>query len=450
MTTLVLPKMLAIPPKLLPVIEKFSEYRYFLLEGGRGGGKSQTVARFLLYLAEKYRLRIVCGREIQNSINESVYTLLSDLVQEYQLNFNVQASKITHNQSESPFNFRGFREQGAFNIQGLEGVSLLWIDEAQAITKQTLDVLIPTIRKDQAKIFFTMNRHLKDDPVYEFLKDRSDCLRIHIDYTENPFCTQALKKEAEVCRVKDYTDYEHIWLGIPWDKSEDAVFSNTDLDHATTNIYPLREGYGTRIAGFDVARYGDDKCAAVIIQQMGALNWEVIHVEQWEHRDLNYTTGRILQIATEKEANLSIIDEDGLGAGPLDTLNKGRELHQFIGFRNPPVGYEQNKNYANPRTENTYKVKDMINQSHLRITDRDILKELGDAFRYEFDNYQRKRLISKDILRNKYKIKSPNTADALIMAVSQIGKVKQQQDRQYTYRATVSRGDNLFKLAGVR
>ena len=120
-----LPEMLAIPEKLLPIIKNINDYRYFLIEGGRGGGKSQAVGRLILYLAEKRRARIVCGRETQVSISESVYSLLSDLILKYRLNFEVLQSKITHKATSSALNFRGFREQGAFNIQGMEGIDVL-------------------------------------------------------------------------------------------------------------------------------------------------------------------------------------------------------------------------------------------------------------------------------------------------------------------------------------
>ncbi len=443
-----LPEILNIPEKLLPIITKFNNYRYFLLEGGRGGGKSQSVGRLILFLAEKKNLRIVCGREIQNSINESVYSLLADLCGRNKLNFDIQSSKITHKQTQTSINFRGFREQGAFNIQGMEGIDVVWIDEAQAITKQTLDVLIPTIRKDNAKIFFTMNRHLENDPVYKSFAHRKDCLHININYNENPFCTQALKNEAQECKLKSEKDYNHIWLGQPLSQAEDSLFSRQELIANKNNIYPLREGYGLRIAGFDIARYGEDKCACVIIQQMGALHWKVIFKDQWEHKDLNYTTGRILMTANEQKADKVIIDEDGIGAGPLDTLNKGRGLNNYEGFRNPPISYQDNKFYSNNRTANAYKIKDLITKGHLCIEDEEIIDELV-TLKYTFDNHQRRILVSKEKMR-KEGIKSPNLADALIMAVSLIGQVKWQQDRQYISTPRYSKEESLFQIGGIR
>jgi len=449
MTTLTLPKILDMPDKLLPIITDLDKYRYFLIEGGRGGGKSQAVGRFILYLAEKYKVRVACGREIQKSITESVYSLLSDLIQANQLNYEVLSTKITHRKTGSPINFRGFREQGAFNIQGMEGIDIVWIDEAQALTKQTLDVLIPTIRKDNAKIFFTMNRYLHNDPVYKMFINREDCLHININYDENPFCTLALKKEAEECKKISENDYNHIWLGNPIDRTEDILYTLSELNHSKTNKYALRNGYGLRVAGYDIARYGDDKCAAVILQQKGALHWEVIYADEWEHKDLNYTTGRILMISNEYKTDRDIIDEDGLGAGPLDTLNKGRGLSKFVGFRNPNIGYDRNKSFGNPRTINAYKLKDLLLKGHICIPD-DKIREEALTVQYTFDHNQRRVLVSKEKMR-KLGVKSPNLFDALIMAVSQMGEVMKQQSKQYRpNQPQYSSDDNLFKLAGVR
>jgi phage terminase large subunit len=425
------------------------EIRYLLAEGGRGGGKSHAIARIILYLCEHRKLRVVCGREIQKSIAESVYSLMVDLIRAHELNFQVFSSKIVHKVSGSTIHFRGFREQGAFNIQGMEGVDITWIDEAQALTKQTIDVLIPTIRKDTAKIFLTMNRHVEDDPAYDFCIGRADTLHVHIDYFDNPFCTDALKREAMECKEKSQRDYDHIWLGIPLAQSEDAVFGYEELMATRINKKELVPGYGMRIAGYDVARYGDDKCAVVIIQQMGALHWETIFFDQWDHRDLNYTTGRILMTSSEYKVDKSIIDEDGIGAGPLDTLNKGRGLDSFVGFRNPPISYSNNKEYGNHRTANAYKLKEMVMKGHIAITDDDCVKELT-TLKYNYDHYQRKILVSKEVMRSKYQVKSPNLADSLIMAVSLIGDVKAKQEQPYRIPNRQAPECNLFEVAGIR
>jgi hypothetical protein len=182
---------------------------------------------------------------------------------------------------------------------------------------------------------------------------------------------------------------------------------------------------------------------------MGALQWEVSFTDQWDHKDLNYTTGRILTTSMEQDLIKSVIDEDGIGAGPLDTLNKGRNLDNFTGFRNPSIAYKDNKFFGNNRTVNAYKTKEMVSRGHLVITQEDLIRELC-TLRYTYDHNQRKILISKDKMR-KDGVKSPNLADALIMAVSLIGDINYKQIQQYQIRQPqYSREDNLFQTAGVR
>lgn len=376
--------------------------------------------------------------------------LLSDLVKSYQLNYTVQKSHIEHKIKRSSFSFIGLREQGRFNIKGLEGTDVLWIEEGQAVTKPTMDIVLPTIRKTNSKIIVTMNRHLVNDPAYTMLVNRPDCLHINISYLENEFCSQELIKEANICKTQSQSDYDHVWMGIPLDKAEDAVYSRSELEYAKINKYNLRDGYGMRIAGFDIARYGDDKCAAVILQQMGALHWETILVDEWDHRDLNYTTGRILMTCNEHRVDKAIIDEDGMGAGNLDTLVHGRGLEMFTGFKNPMVSYQNDKEYANPRTRNAYKLKDLLIKNHIHITEDKLINELM-TIKYTFDHNQRRILVSKEKMR-KEGFKSPNMADALIMSVSLIVDAKENQDRQYRSKINTnySKDDNLFNIAGVR
>ena len=153
-----LPEILDIPEKLIPVMTDFNKYDYFLIEGGRGGGKSQSIARIILWISEQRRVRVCCGRETQATISDSVYKIFNDLISDYDLNFTVKSNKIVHNLTGSSIIFKGFREQGRVNIKGLEGIDILWIDEAQAITKSTLDVIIPTIRKKSKRC----NRHVRN------------------------------------------------------------------------------------------------------------------------------------------------------------------------------------------------------------------------------------------------------------------------------------------------
>ena len=232
---------------------------------------------------------------------------------------------------------------------------------------------------------------------------------------------------------------------------DDFVFNFAMLMEAKKREFALRPvGYGHRIVGYDIARYGNDKCAAVGLHQFGALAWKVFHTEQWEHKDLDYTTGRILSISNQTNANDSIIDEDGLGSGPLDFIQKGRKREDFKGFTNHALTVQENRDYTNPRTAAAFKLKEYIEKGWIAGLTEEIIQELM-TIRYRFTSDGRKELISKEVMRNKYKIKSPNLADALFMAASLIGEVKQEQDRQYAPRQSAfSAEENLFSIAGVR
>ena len=358
--SLELPRLLDVPSKLLAIVDKFDIFRYFLAEGGRGGGKSQAIARFILYLAGHFKLRVICGREIQKSIDESVYTILKDLIIENQLNFEVQASKIIHRKTGTTIGFKGFREQGSVNIKGLEGVDILWIDEAQAITQHTLDILIPTIRKSHAKVFFSMNRHLKNDPVYKEFSTREDCLHIKINYYDNPFCSDELIHEAELCKVNRPDDYGHIWEGEPLEEADNFLFTEQKLlDCANTDF--LGCGYHEQVMGVDLARYGEDKCVAKIIQRRGPLKWETKHTERWGKKNLMESTGRIVDLITRFKLDAVAIDADGL-VGVCDRLTEMKyNINEFHGGWSGEKNVEAFNSYANVKTEWYHRLEHLIN-----------------------------------------------------------------------------------------
>jgi len=441
-----IPRILDLPEKLLPLIEEFNEYRYWLLEGGRGGGKSQGVARWLCYLAEKKELRVVCGRETQNSIEESVYTIFKDLIKTFELNFEVYSTKIIHRTSGSQITFKGFREQGSVNIKGLEGVDILWIDEAQSVTKNTLDIILPTIRKEDAKVYFTMNRHLKNDAVYMEFQAREDCKHIKVNYTDNPFCSEALKKEASLCSAEDYG---HIWLGEPLLEADNYLFPEAKLD-LCKKVDFLGCGYGETVMGVDVARYGEDKCVAVVLQQRGPLKWQLKHIERWNKTDLMATTGRIIDLMGRFKPKSVSIDGDGMGAGVIDRM---AELKLYVSeFRGGITeGIIDAKHYPNLKTEWYCKLEELISMGNLGMDDARLFKML-QLIMYTHKSNGMKMILSKEMLRSKG-FPSPDDADALMMAYHASNSLDRDIMDNEDYRSPqkIKKQEfNLFKLAGYR
>jgi phage terminase large subunit len=415
--TIELPSILNIPEKLLPLITRLNDFRYFLIDGGRASSKTQTVARIITYLSEQQPLRIVCGREIQKSIDESVYTIFSDLIRDYNLNFEVMSAEINHKATGSTIHFRGFREQGSTNIKGLEGVDVLWVDESQAITKKTLDVIIPTIRKQNAKIFWTMNREVENDPVFDFFINRPDCLHIHIDYTENKFCPVDMIKEADLCKARDMNDYNHIWLGHPLVMGDDALF-NHDSIYNSPKLEVMHEGSHFRILAVDVARFGEDETVFTIIESRNIYVWEQIHQEAWRNKSLMETVGKVIDIHKNFCVDMVVIDDTGVGGGVTDRLNELTiKVEAFNG------GEKSTKeSLANRRTEAYYKLKDMFEANYLKILANDALMKQLLSIKYKYKSSGQKIIVSKDDMR-KEGIKSPDKADALMMACFYTDKI---------------------------
>lgn len=406
------PELLALPPKMMPLITDFNKYRFFLAEGGRGSAKTQSFGRLILTIAEKNKVRVVCGRETQSTIEESVYKVLVDLIKEYELNFSILKNKITHNQSGSEIVFKGFREQGSVNIKGLEGVDILWIDEAEAITKQTLDIVIPTIRKPNSRIFFSMNRKLINDPVYEFCMGNDKCLHININYYDNPYCSQELKDEAERCKATSERDYRHIWLGEPLDQSDDLLFSATDIARMKT-IEPFGDGFNPiRVIGIDFAAQGGDFCVATILDKKSPVHWKCEAQIAWNDTDPMVSIGKIVNIIGEYKPDYSILDCGGMGYVVYSRLRElGIRIDKFDGATTQGVPNE----YANARAFGYYTLYHYLHNGWIIMDSPETEKDLAQI-RYEYKSNGERIIQSKDKMR-KNGIHSPDRADSLMMAV---------------------------------
>lgn len=419
---IMVPEILNLPPKLLPVLTDFNGYQSFLLDGGRGGGKSHAVARILLYIAEQRKVRIVCGREIQANIEESVYTLLKDLIEQYALAFDVFKHKIVHKVTGSTFTFKGFREQGSVSIKGIEGCDILWIDEAQSITKPTLDIIIPTvIRKKNAKMMFTMNPFMRDDAVTEHFKGRGDCLHISINYFENPFCSLSMKNEAEVMRMKSVRDFNHIWLGHPLATADDYLFNYEKL-YAAYDIKPFGEIFKRqRVMGIDFAAQGNDQCVATVLDRLSNQHWSLTERIPWDEPDTMVSVGKIINLIGTHKPNVTVIDIGGMGKPVFDRLNEvlvNSKDHTLVPFDGGSTQGVDTDHYGNIRAQSYFTLKDWFDNGFLCIDknkDTEVVKQLEKIkFKYRSNGV---RLIQSKVDMKKELRYSPDDADSLNMAV---------------------------------
>lgn len=203
---------LQIPEVFAPLFT--SPKRKNILYGGRGSAKSHTVARYCIIRSLERPMRILCTRELQKSIAESVHQLLSSCIESMGLSslFNIQRDRIV-GVNGSEFIFAGVR-QNTNEIKSMEAITICWVEEAQAMSQQSLDVLIPTIRAPGSILIFTFNPFKDSDPVYGMAQNPDeDTLVINANYADNPFFPEELRKEMEHCKKTDYDKYLWVWEG---------------------------------------------------------------------------------------------------------------------------------------------------------------------------------------------------------------------------------------------
>jgi phage terminase large subunit len=213
-----------IPQKILDAARKTD--RNLCLHGGRGGAKSESIARILLYEGNKSPKRILCCREFQNSIADSVHSLLSDIIKECNFSgYDVNEKYIKH-KNGTEFLFRGLKKESVNGIKSLNKISVCWVEEAQYISRKSLDILIPTIREQNSKIIFTLNPENEDDPVYVdyVLADRPDTVKCLVNYYDNPWFPKELQRQIDIDRSTDVNKYLHIWEGHILKQSEAQIF----------------------------------------------------------------------------------------------------------------------------------------------------------------------------------------------------------------------------------
>jgi len=215
---------LKIPEKLLPIYS--TNKRYIVIHGGRGSSKSWTVADFLILKAYETEKRILCTREIQKSIKDSVHKLICDRIKALGLeSFFVITERSIRGTNGSEFIFAGLKHNPDI-IKSMEGIDYAWCEEAQSLSRKSMEILTPTIRKEGSQIIYTYNPTNEDDPVHEdyTLVDRSDTLEIEINYNDNPFFPDVLKEELEYDKRTDHDKYLHKWEGKCVAHSEAQIF----------------------------------------------------------------------------------------------------------------------------------------------------------------------------------------------------------------------------------
>lgn len=213
----------------------FRPKRYKVLYGGRGGAKSWGVARALLIQGASRPLRVLCAREIQKSMKDSVHKLLKDQIAALGLSgfYEVQETVI-RGRNGTEFTFAGLAHN-VDNIKSKEGIDIVWVEEAQGVSKKSWDTLIPTIRKEGSEIWISFNPDLEDDETFKrFVKDPpTNAIVVKINWSDNPWFPDVLRQEKDDLKVKDKDAYLTVWEGHCKQVLDGAIYAK-EIRKATT------------------------------------------------------------------------------------------------------------------------------------------------------------------------------------------------------------------------
>jgi phage terminase large subunit len=204
----------------------FLPARYKVYWGGRGAAKSRSIARALVIKAYSTPTRILCTREYQNSITDSVHRLLSDEISRFKLD---RHFKITERSIKSwcgsEFIFKGLHHN-VDDIKSTEGVDICWVEEAQRVTAASWQTLIPTIRGDQSEIWVSFNPEQEEDATPSlFLKNPPPRSIIRkVGWQDNPWFPKVLDEERRHMQATDPDAYDHVWEGNFRKVTEAVIF----------------------------------------------------------------------------------------------------------------------------------------------------------------------------------------------------------------------------------
>lgn len=240
--------------------------RYKGVKGGRGSGKSHTVAEAQVekaILDPNYRL--VCIREIQKSLKFSSKALIESKIRNFGVShlFDITMNEIKRVDGDGIMIFQGMQDHTADSIKSLEGFDCAWVEEAQNLSYRSLQLLRPTIRKAGSEIWFTWNPDQESDAVDDFfnsaIANQAEGFELaHVNFDQNPFLPEELLKEMEYDRKYNPATYGHVWLGEYNVKSDAQIFAGKFV----IDEFTPQTGWNGPYQGLDFG-FAQDPTAAV-------------------------------------------------------------------------------------------------------------------------------------------------------------------------------------------
>lgn len=421
----------------------FGDYWLIFLHGGRGGGKSVAVAQYFIFESIREKHRYLCVREIQNSIEDSVYHLLKTTINEKGLTdyYHITNNRIECKETGSEFVFKGLQAAAGRgdSIKSLEGFDRVWGEEAHSFSETSIEKLLPTIREKSSRLFFTFNRDKNNDPIWKLSQENfPKKIIVKINYNQNPYCPESLKIQAEAMKKTNYQRYLHVFEGMPDDNVENSII-NRQWVQAAFELYSKEKISGAKIVTLDPNDEGDDYNATC--HRHGNA---VVYMCEWHDGDTKQTTHKTIRLAKEKNfypCSKFIFDRVGVGAGIRAEIKeyKGMNILPYNGGSaviDPKQEYEVNITnedmFENLKAQDWWRIRDLLYNSYRKLNGEDIkdyivinpkiANEHGNSLKDKLED-ELCQIKKKESSRGKILIekkpngfKSPNLADSMCMA----------------------------------
>jgi len=205
----------------------FEPHPYKCLYGGRDGVKSWSVARALLILGAQKPLRILCARETMDSIRESVHQLLTDQIALLGLDdFYTPLQSEIRGINGTEFVFAGLRKQTVSSLKSYEAIDICWVEEASVVSRRSLTILLPTIRKKGSEIWMTLNPDLETDAVYQdfIINPPKGAVVAKTSFRDNNWLSAESREKIETLKERDPDTYHHVYEGATRSTVEGAIY----------------------------------------------------------------------------------------------------------------------------------------------------------------------------------------------------------------------------------
>lgn len=401
-------------PKVYDAYQELNDdIRHFILVGGRGKGASWSVARLLLLRGMLEPYFFPCVREVQKTIKYSVKKLLDDQIKNLGLDW---FYKSTDNEIKgingTLFAFFGLHDYNSDNIKSLEGADWCWVAEAQSISRKSMNILRPTIRKEGSKIVWDFNPRYATDPIWldYIINDDPYAKVLWLNWKDNPWFTKALNQEREADYNRNQEEAEHIWEGKIRADGDKFVCPHTLVDKAFSNGWNDESNQYQIEVGADIAHQGGDE---IVFYKRQGLN--VIDKYISKYQSTPKTVKDLKAFAGDRSVIIKI-DNGSLGAAVADYLEEDNWMVARVNFGGSPKDKEH---YEDAVTEMYFELRDLLQVANLEKDDT--LREQLVQRRYNYINGKRgyevmkieskKEFASHATLSNK----SPDRADALVL-----------------------------------